>query len=128
MTKPRFTVTSFGYGHGAPPALPRLIVFDVRTWFRDPHIEPRLRHLTGEHPEIVLKVLGTDGVAGFLRGLREAFASVLLTGVSVDIAFGCVGGRHRSVVLADVLTQWMREDGWDVTVEHRDVDKPVLRH
>jgi len=124
MTKPLFTVTSFGYGHA--PAPEGAIPFDVRGWFRDPHIEPRLRQMTGKDQEVVLKVLATDGVAGFLRGLRDAFASVLVTGADVNVAFGCVGGRHRSVVLADVLALWLAEQGWDTTVVHRDIDKDVL--
>lgn len=124
MTKGTFTATSFGYGHG--PAPQDAIVFDVRKWFRDPHIEPRLRQLTGKHPDVVFKMLDTDGVPEFLRGLRDAFAAVLATGVDVHVAFGCVGGRHRSVVLADVLATWLEMEGFATYVEHRDIERDVI--
>lgn len=125
MTKPRFTATSFGYGHGAPPEA--RITVDVRDWFRDPHIEPRLRGLTGRDGEVVEKVLSTENVAIFLLGLEQAARAVLLTGRDVTMAVGCVGGRHRSVVIADTIAEWLADEGWDVTVEHRDIDKDVIR-
>jgi RNase adaptor protein for sRNA GlmZ degradation len=125
MTKPRFTATSFGYGHGAPP--PARITIDVRNWFRDPRIDPALRELTGKHPEVIDKVLNTPHVANYLLYQFRAIRAVLRSDCDVTIAVGCVGGRHRSVVIADTLTAWLDADGWDATVEHRDIDKDVIR-
>lgn len=125
MTKPRFTATSFGYGHEALPAA--RITVDVRDWFRDPHISPELRKLTGKHPEVIAKVLGTPHVMNFVQCQYMAILAVLNSGRDVTLAVGCVGGRHRSVVLVDTIAGWLEAGGWDVTVEHRDIDKDVIR-
>lgn len=125
MTKPTFTVTSFGYGHGAPPSAQ--ITVDVRDWFRDPHVSPELRELTGLDEEVVEKVLNTENVVIFTLGLEQAARAVLLTGRDVTLAVGCVGGRHRSVVVANTLANFLRIGFWDVQVSHRDIDKDVIK-
>lgn len=118
-------VYSFGYGHDHPPAAD--IVVDVRDRFRDPHISPELRELTGRDREVVDKVLGTEGVAEYvdaLVGLVTAIASHHCG--SVTVAVGCVGGRHRSVVIAELLAEAVREFGMTAEVEHLHVHLPVL--
>lgn len=122
---PDLRVVSFGYGHradldellGGRPT----IEVDVRTWFRDPHIDPKLRTMTGQDQAVVDKVLGTEGVPAFVSGLYFAARSMLdlRLGQTVTVAIGCVGGRHRSYVLAEAT-------GWSVEVEHLHVHLPVI--
>lgn len=126
-------VYSFGYGHTEP--LPDAdITVDVRRWFRDPHIDPAMRSLTGLDPAVIQNVTDTRGVLDFVNGLYRA-ASVLLglrdsddeTGHAVSVAVGCVGGRHRSVVIAGLLVNRARAAGWAAEVEHLHIDRPVLK-
>lgn len=125
MTKPpRFTAVSFGFEYGAPPAA--RITVDVRDWFRDPYIAPRLRKLTGKHPDVVEKVLSTPYVRQYLSAQHQVIRAILCSGKDVSLAVGCAGGHHRSVVIVDKLAQWLSAHGWDVTVEHRDIDKDVI--
>ena len=126
MTKPQFTVTSFGYGHGPAPAEANMIQ-NVSDWFRDPHIDPVLRELTGKHPDVASKVRNTPHVLGYITGLFHSVTAVLKGGGHVHLAVGCVGGRHRSVVIADTIAEWIADEDWTVEVVHRDVDKDVIR-
>lgn len=123
---PALRVVSFGYGHGTPPAAD--ITVDVRDWFRDPHIDPELRQLTGLDDRVVMKVLDTEGVYGFLNAMSATITVLLGLRVrTVTVAVGCVGGRHRSVVIAAMLGERARANGWPVEVEHLHVDRPVIQ-
>jgi RNase adaptor protein for sRNA GlmZ degradation len=118
-----------GYGHpdGAPAAH---LTVDLRKLFKDPHVSPEMRELTGKDPKVIQSVMRQPGAEAFLRSLIDVVLDIRHP--DPVIAFGCVGGRHRSVVFADALGQELR--AWfrltpsmgDVTVEHRDIDKPVL--
>jgi RNase adaptor protein for sRNA GlmZ degradation len=120
-------VLSFGYGHDEDTPAADLVV-DVRHRFRDPHIDPVLRQKTGLDPEVIAKVLGTEGVTGYIHKLHEAAVELLSTqSGTVTIAFGCVGGRHRSVVMADELGRLATADGLIAEVDHLHVDRPVIR-
>jgi RNase adaptor protein for sRNA GlmZ degradation len=122
---PQLRVTSFGFGHGAAPAAD--IVLDLRPWFRDPHVSPRLRELTGRDPEIIANVLSTPGVGGFINQVFHAAGELVQLGLgTVNLAAGCVGGRHRSAVVSDQLYFRALSAGWTAEVVHRDADKPVL--
>lgn len=117
---------SFGYGHA--PAPEATLVFDVRQQFRDPHVSPLLRESTGRSPAVVSHVLGTLGVVSYIDGTVLALAALLSTSpVTVVYAAGCVGGRHRSVVIVNELAKILRGTGWVVEVVHRDIDKDVIR-
>ena len=125
MTKPHFIAISFGYGHGAPPAA-RLTV-DVRDWFKDPHVSPELRALTGRDSEVIEKVLATPYVTGYLIAQMRVIEYLLNYGVDVTFAVGCVGGRHRSVVIADALAEWLAGAGRHARAQQRDLDKDVIQ-
>lgn len=123
---PDLRVLSFGYGHDTPPKADT--VEDVRHWFRDPDINPSLRAMTGRDQEVVDKVLGTVGVREYIAALYELTAvRIRLRVRTVTVAVGCVGGRHRSVVIADTLARRAEAVGWSVEVEHLHVDRPVIR-
>ncbi len=130
---PQVTVISFGYGQvdddGHPIAPPTAhATFDVRHHFKDPHVRPGLRTLTGADPAVIVAVTTTPGVERLVRSIAAA-ARAFLDGPQpgpVTIAVGCVGGRHRSVVIADEVASRLRGLGTPVTVTHRDMHRPVL--
>lgn len=115
-------VISFGYGHADPPAAD--VVVDIRKRLHDPHTDPELRELTGKDPIIRQKVISTHGFQHILDALVDVAWAMEVHGVPLTIAIGCVGGRHRSVVLADKLS--VRINGSGEFATHRDVGKPVL--
>lgn len=116
---------SFAYKRGVPAEAD--FVFDARV-LPNPHWEPDLRPLTGrdagvrdylERQPDVLRYLGqiTDLLDTWLPRLRNDTRSY------VTIAFGCTGGKHRSVYLAERLARHAREQGWpEVATFHRELD------
>lgn len=123
------SVSSFGFKFGLPPEAEWMA--DARM-VRNPFWVPELRPHTGLEEPVREYVLG-DPVAqeliNRLRGLMlwsaEQFAG---RGREVmNVAVGCTGGRHRSVAIAEALAARLRDDGLDVTVSHRDVEKPDPR-
>ena len=121
------TITSFGYGHAAAPEAH--IVLDLRTHFRDPHVSPELRHMTALDGPVRTAVLNTPGVIPLVDALA-AGVMALMAGPSagpVAVAVGCVGGRHRSAVIADVLQLVLDDHDIAAEVQHRDLHRPVIR-
>lgn len=116
---------SFGYGHDVPPAAD--ITIDVREWFRDPHVTPSMRTMTGLDEAVYANVAATPGAVDLVAELHRAAA--VLVGLNlgtVTVAFGCIGGRHRSVALARMLDARGRAAGWTTEIRHLHVDQPVL--
>ncbi|HEY1605939.1 MAG TPA: RNase adapter RapZ [Allosphingosinicella sp.] len=119
---PTLSIVSFGFARGLPRNAD--IVFDMR-FLRNPYWEDELRDLTG-----------LDAAVGDYIARDEAYGAVsqietlLLTllpryreeGKSyVTIAFGCTGGKHRSVHVAERVAARLREAGFSPTLEHRDL-------
>ena len=119
---PTLTVMSFGFARGLPRNAD--IVFDMR-FLRNPYWEDALRDLTGEDPRVAAYVAEDEGYPAV--GQIEALLVDLLPrykaeGKSyVTVAFGCTGGRHRSVHVAERVAARLREAGFSPTVEHRDL-------
>jgi len=116
---------SFAYRRGLPPGAD--FVFDARV-LPNPHWNPELRPLSGrdqpvrEHldqePDVVAYA---NQVAGFLDAWLPRLGTD--TRSYATIAFGCTGGRHRSVYLAERLAEHCRSKGWaEVAVHHRELD------
>lgn len=117
-------VISFGYLHGDPP--PAHITIDVRYLFRDPHVDPAMRQKTGRDQAVIDNVMKQPGAQRFVCDLAHTMSGLSIVG-DVTVAIGCAGGRHRSVVLADQCATWLAQDGYrQATVEHRDVNQPVV--
>jgi len=123
-------VTSFGYKFGLPPAAD--VVLDVR-FMENPFYIPDLRDKDGRDAAVRDFVLGHPATREFLERIVPFLRFALPRydaekKARLEIALGCTGGRHRSVVLADEIAQ--RLTGlWpgDVTVVHRDVDRVEVR-
>ncbi|MCL5039957.1 MAG: RNase adapter RapZ [Firmicutes bacterium] len=119
------TVVTFGFKYGVP--LDADLVFDVR-FLANPHYVDILRPLTGNDEEVKRFVLKSPVAQQFLRRLLGLVEFLLPHYVSegktqLTVAIGCTGGRHRSVVIGNRLTEFFRERDYVVLVEHRDIEK-----
>jgi UPF0042 nucleotide-binding protein len=118
----RVDVISFGFKKGTPRVVDLLL--DVR-FLPNPHWIPELRPLTGHDQDVRDHVLAskdaqefidkTMDLLRFLLPRYEAEGKAYLT-----IGIGCTGGRHRSVALADEITDRLRAAGFAASVSHRD--------
>jgi UPF0042 nucleotide-binding protein len=121
------TFESFGFKYG--PARDPDVMFDVR-FLPNPHYEPELRPLTGLDDRIVA-FINTDGsLDAFYEHLFPLLDYLLPQYLAegkahLVIGIGCTGGRHRSVAIAEHLTEHYRAHGeYLVDAVHRDIDKP----
>ncbi len=117
---------SFGYKYGVP--LEADLVFDVQ-FIPNPYYVPELRPHSGLTEEVREYVLAQPMARRFLTFLEEfldfAIPSYVEEGKTrLTIGIGCTGGYHRSIVLAEVLAEWLRErDFGPVAVFHRELDR-----
>ena len=116
---------SFAYRRGLPPEAD--FVFDARV-LPNPHWDARLRPLSGRDADVRGYLEAQAEVADYVAQV-EGFLDTWLpklrseTRSYVTVAFGCSGGRHRSVYLAERLAWHCRENGWaEVAVHHRELD------
>lgn len=119
------TITSFGYKHGLP--LDTDLVIDCR-FLPNPYWVDELRELTGRDEPVREYVMAQDVTATFLDELSSLLALLLPAYVHegksyLTVAFGCTGGRHRSVVIGEEVARRLREQGLEPRVAHRDVDR-----
>ncbi|MCP2030907.1 UPF0042 nucleotide-binding protein [Okibacterium sp. HSC-33S16] len=122
----KLTIMSFGFKYGAP--FDADMIADAR-FLPNPFWVPELRPHTGLDPEVSEYVLGQPGALEFTDAYAAALAPVL-TGYQREskrfatFAIGCTGGKHRSVALANVLADKLKElPGVAVNVKHRDLGK-----
>ena len=118
-------VVSFGYKHGLPVDVD--LVLDCR-FLPNPHWVEELRPLTGLDAAVREYVLGqehTGAFLGHLNGLLDLLVPAYRAeGKSyLTLAFGCTGGRHRSVTIAEEVARLLRGHGFSPTVIHRDATK-----
>lgn len=119
-------VTSFGYRNGVPPDSD--LVFDVR-FLPNPNYIPRFKNLSGRHPSVARYIRSFPQTVEFIERISELLVYLLphyiREGKSyLTIAFGCTGGHHRSVMMADQIRKNLVQAGFKVKVNHRDVAKP----
>lgn len=119
------SVQSFSYKRGVPRGVD--MVFDCR-FLANPHWQPELRHADGRDPRVAAFVQDDprfedfySRVDGLIGSLLEAFVDEGKT--SLTIAFGCTGGRHRSVTLTEKLSHALAERGWRVSKRHREIER-----
>jgi RNase adapter protein RapZ len=117
------TIVTFGYKFGVPFDLD--LMFDLR-FLPNPHFVPELRPHTGEDAKVRAYVMAKPDSEEFLSRLL-GFLTYLLPRYKSEgksyltIGFGCTGGRHRSVALSLLVAEQLRQQGYDVTVKHRDI-------
>lgn len=119
------TLMSFGYKHGLPPDAD--VVIDCR-FLPNPHWVEELRPMTGLDPEVQDYVASFELTGEFMTRLESLLELLLPAYVNegksvLTIAFGCTGGRHRSVSIAERLAGWLTERGTEPRIRHRDVTK-----
>ena len=103
---------SFGYRAGPPPNATH--VFDCRK-LKNPHFEPALRDLDGRTPQVQTFVEHSNGYSDI--HVKAKFYAT--TEPDAVIAFGCYGGRHRSVACAELLALSLA--GRPFAIEHREL-------
>lgn len=121
----QIAIESFGFKHGLP--MDADVVMDVR-FLPNPHWEEALRPLTGHDPMVRDFVLERAQANDFLDRFEELMLSLLPAYESegksyLTVAFGCTGGRHRSVAVAEELARRLREHGFAVSTGHRDLSR-----
>ena len=116
-------VTSFGYRNGVPPDSD--LVFDVR-FLPNPNYIPRFKHLTGRNPAVARYIRSFPQTTEFIKRISDLLVYLLphyiREGKSyLTIAFGCTGGQHRSVMMADQIRKNLAGAGFKAKVSHRDI-------
>jgi UPF0042 nucleotide-binding protein len=118
-------VTSFGYRYGVPPDAD--IVFDVR-FLANPYFVEELKYYNGHHQDVRDYVLLSDESKIFIQKLSDMMAFLIPLyekegKARLNIALGCTGGRHRSVVMANQIGSYFSDKNYIVTINHRDINK-----
>jgi UPF0042 nucleotide-binding protein len=116
-------VTSFGFRKGIPADSD--LVFDVR-FLPNPNYIPRFKNLTGRNPGVARYIRSFPQTVEFVKRITELLVYLLphyiREGKSyLTIAFGCTGGQHRSVMMADQIRKNLADAGFKVKVSHRDI-------
>ncbi len=122
-TKTTVTITSFGFSRGMPPLAD--LVFDMR-FLDNPHWVPELKMLTGLDQPVADHVRRDPACAEAFERIRDLLLLLLpryeAQGKAyVNIAFGCTGGRHRSVFFAEEIAAALRNSGYSPTLLHRNL-------
>ena len=116
---------SFGFRHGVPEDAD--LVFDVR-FLPNPHFVPEFRPLTGRHPRVAKYIRSFPQTKEFIQRISELLVYLLPHYINegksyLTIGFGCTGGQHRSVMIAEEVGKHLRQAGYRVKVVHRDSPK-----
>lgn len=117
-------ISSFGFKYGIPSEAD--VMFDVR-FIPNPFWVASLKKLTGNNKKVADFVFKHEIAQNFVKQTHELLNDMIPGYISegkyhLNIAFGCTGGHHRSVAIANALAEIFREDGVRVRVTHRDLD------
>jgi UPF0042 nucleotide-binding protein len=119
------SVQSFSYKRGIPRGVD--MVFDCR-FLRNPYWQPDLRELDGRSEKVVAHIAQDARYDEFLSKIQD-LAHMLLPAFAeegkshIAIAFGCTGGQHRSVAVAEKLANTLAASGWQVSIRHREIER-----
>lgn len=116
---------SFGYKKGVP--LDADLVFDVR-FLPNPHFVPEFRDLTGRDKKVAAYISGFAQSREFMDRVTDLLLFLLPYYISegksyLTIAFGCTGGQHRSVMIAEEIARRLAKQGYRVKTAHRDMPR-----
>jgi UPF0042 nucleotide-binding protein len=120
-------IVSFGFRHGVPPDCD--LVFDVR-FLPNPNYIPKFKKLTGRNPAVAKYIRSFPQTGEFIERITDLLVYLLPHYIHegksyLTIGFGCTGGHHRSVMIADQIRKNLSGSGYHVNVSHRDASKPV---
>jgi UPF0042 nucleotide-binding protein len=123
LGEPTLSVMSFGFARGVPRSAD--LVFDMR-FLRNPHWDEKLRPGTGLDADVAAYVAADPAYDDAMKQIEDLLLLLLpryrAEGKSyVTIAFGCTGGRHRSVHVTERIAKRLRDAGFSPTVTHRDL-------
>jgi UPF0042 nucleotide-binding protein len=116
---------SFGFKHGVPDDAD--LVFDVR-FLPNPHFVPEFRPLSGRDPKVARYIRSFPQTQEFISRISDLLIYLLPHYVRegksyLTISFGCTGGQHRSVMIAEDVGKRLKKAGYKVKVVHRDSPK-----
>ena len=123
----RINVTSFGFKHGIPHDAD--LIMDVR-FLTNPYFVPELKTHDGQDEDVQHFVLDNATTRAFMKKFIDLIDFLVplyeKEGKSyLTIAVGCTGGQHRSVVIADALSDHIKTTGRPVNITHRDMDLKI---
>ena len=118
-------VTSFGYRHGVPADSD--LVFDVR-FLPNPNYIPEFKNLSGKHPSVARYIRSFPQTQEFIERISDLLVYLIPHYIQegksyLTISFGCTGGHHRSVLIANEIRKRLAAAGYRVKETHRDVTK-----
>ena len=116
---------SFGFKNGVPAEAD--LVFDVR-FLPNPHFVPKFRKLTGRHPKVAKYIRQFPQTQEFLDKVTDLLKFLLPHYIEegksyLTVAFGCTGGQHRSVFIAEEMKKRLEAEGHRVKTAHRDMPR-----
>ena len=116
---------SFSYKRGVPRGVD--MMFDCR-FLSNPHWQPELRALTGLDRQVQDFVRDDERFAEFFQRVRELILFLLPAHIEegkthLAVGFGCTGGKHRSVTMAELMALALAEAGWPVSIRHRELER-----
>jgi UPF0042 nucleotide-binding protein len=116
-------ITSFGFRHGVPADSD--LVFDVR-FLPNPNYIPEYKKLTGRHPKVAKYIRSFPQTQEFMNRITDLLQYLLPHYIEegksyLTISFGCTGGHHRSVMMAEEMRKRLRKAGYNVKGSHRDI-------
>lgn len=117
------SVTSFGFSRGTPPLAD--LIFDMR-FLNNPHWDSELRPMTGQDEPVAAHIRQDPAFDEAFARIRDLILLLLpryrAQGKAyVNIAFGCTGGRHRSVFVAEEMTRVLTNAGYAPSLTHRNL-------
>ena len=122
------SVHSFSYKRGVPRGVD--MMFDCR-FLSNPHWQPELRPLTGLDRAVQTFVQADERFAEFFQRVRDLMLFLLPAYIAegkshLAVGFGCTGGQHRSVTMAELMALALAEAGWPVSIRHRELERRNL--
>lgn len=117
-------ISSFGFKYGIPTESD--VMFDVR-FLPNPYYVPSLKKLSGNNRKVRDYIFRSELADQFVQSAHDLLKSMVQGYIDegkyhLNIAFGCTGGHHRSVAIANAVAEEFKKDGMRVRVYHRDLD------
>lgn len=124
LSEPILTILSFGFSRGVPRNAD--LMFDMR-FLRNPHWDDKLRPMTGLDAKVAAYIQDDPAYEAAVGKIEDLLVTLLPRYAEggkayITVAFGCTGGRHRSVHVADRVAKHLQGAGFSPTVLHRNIE------